>query len=130
MNSSERSFRVISINGGLWLEKDGWTFNLEPPETIKLSLPPYVEGLDWFIREAMKAKSMDCKFIKVIFSESLFLGCDARLSYESVDLGGWRYSLFKEFMDFDSDRKLWICRQMRLYFDQPPRELFVSIVKE
>ena len=122
MNS--RSFRVISKNSGLWLEKDGWTFNLEPPEMVKLSLPPYVEGVDWFIRKAMNAKGIDSEFLEVKFSEELFLGCDARLNYVDSSFGGWIYSASNEFLDISFDRKLWICSQMRLYFDHPPSELY------
>lgn len=124
---SSRSFRIISRNGGLWLEKDGWTFNLEPPEMIKLSLPPYVEGVDWLVRQAMKAKGVDSEFMRVTFSEELFLGCDARLNYMDSAFGGWTYSLSREFLDISLDRKLWICPQMRLYFDKPPMELYTCI---
>jgi hypothetical protein len=128
--NSERSFRVISRKGGLWLDKDGWTFNLEPPEIVKMSLPPYFEGVDWFIREAMRLKGIEDEYLSVKFSDSLFLGCDANLSYIDSAFGGWTYSVDKEFLEFDSIRKLWICSQMKLYFDNQPKHLFISIERE
>lgn len=124
------NFRVISRNGGFWLEKDGWTFNLEPPEFVKLSLPPYVEGVDWWIRSAVSLKGIDSEFLRVQFSESLFLGCDANLSYMGLSFGGWTYSVKKEFLNFNTDRKLWICSQMKFYFENPPKELFISVERD
>jgi hypothetical protein len=121
------SFRVISRNGGFWLEKDGWTFNLEPPEVVKLSLPPYVEGIDWFILNSSRLKNIASEFMKVTFSEEMFLGCDARLEYTDSAFGGWIYSISKEFLDFSIDRKIWICSQMNLYFDKPPTKLYTCI---
>lgn len=127
MNSPEHSFRVISRNGGLWLNKDGWTFNLDPPETIKLSMPPYMEGVGWFVSEAARMKGIESEYMDVKFSQSLFLGCDASLSYADSMYGGWSYSVNKEFLDFETTRRLWICPQMKIYFDSPPREIFISV---
>jgi len=130
MNSQEGNFRIISRNGGLWLDKNGWTFNLEPPEAVKISLPPYVEGVDWFVRSAMVAKGLECEYMKVTFCDSLFLGCDANLSYMDSAFGGWIYKIKSEFLRFKTDRKLWICPQMKLYFENPPSNLFISLEKE
>ena len=128
MNSDEaETFKVISRKGGYWLEKNGWTFNLRPPEIVEISLPPYVNGIDWFIKEASSIKGISSELMEVKFSLNLFMGCDANLSYEEKAFGGWIYSLGREFLDFNVDRKIWICGQMKLYFENPPKKIFVSL---
>lgn len=130
MSSEPSSFRVISRNSGFWLEKNGWTFNLAPPEMVKISMPPDCEGLDWFVREASRIKEIRREFMRVNFSEVLFLGCDASLSYSESSFGGWIYSLQNEFLDFRNHRRMWICGQMKLYFEKPPQRLFISLEGE
>ena len=130
MNSEDESLRIICQNGGFWLDKDGWTFSFEPPELVRLSLPPYVEGIDWWIRSVLDLKGINSDFLKIRFSQSLFLGCDAQLSYSNSTLSGWIYAVKKEFLQFNTEKKLWICPQLKLFFDSPPKELFISVEKE
>ena len=128
MNSSdERTFQVISKNGGYWLNKNGWTFNLAPPDMVRISLPPYVEGVGWFVGEACRAKGIAPSLIEVKFSESLFLECDARIEHESESMGGWIYSIESESMLRSPDKKMWICPQMKLYYERPPNTVYISV---
>jgi hypothetical protein len=123
----EYSFEIISRNGGFWLNKDGWTFNLSPAEMIKIQLPPDTEGIDWFVREASRLKKIHSEIMRVTFSSSLFLGCDARFSYKESSFGGWVYSISGEFLEFDNFRKVWICPQSNLYFNSPPDQIYASL---
>jgi hypothetical protein len=128
MNSTEsRNFQVISKNGGFWINKNGWTFNLAPPDMVKISLPPYVEGIGWFIREAAILKSIYSNLMDVKFSDSFFMDCDVRIDYESDSMGGWIYSVESESRIRSPDKKMWICPQMKLYYDQPPKTVYISI---
>lgn len=128
MNSVEpRSFKVMIKNGELYLYKDGWTFNLSPPEFVKLYLPPYVEGVDWFVRSALRIKGLRSDSLKVSFHDSLFSGCDASLEEPEKSYGGWIYSVKDEFLGIEPDRKIWICEHMKIYFDDAPGKIFVSL---
>lgn len=120
-------FRVIRKKGELYLYKDGWTFNLSPPEFVKLYLPPYVEGVDWFVRSAMKIKGIDSQSMRVNFHSELFMGCDASLHSPEKSQGGWIYTVKDEFLGIEPDRKIWLCEHMKIYFDMAPDSIFVSL---
>jgi hypothetical protein len=131
MNSDEtRSFRILSKNGELYLYKDGWTFNLSPPEIVKFSLPPYVEGVDWFVRAAAKIKGVSSEYMKISFHDQLFMGCDASLDGPERSYEGWIYSVKDEFLGIEPDRKIWICEHMKIYFKNAPNKIFVSLEAE
>lgn len=125
--NSEIFLNVIYKNSNFWLEKNGWTYNLSPSPLIKNSLPPDVEGIDWFINEAANIKNLDKQNMRVNFSEEIFLGCDASLLYMDYSFGGWIYSIEKEFLKFENYRRMWICNQMKIYFSKPPNKIFISI---
>lgn len=127
MNCEQKSFKIISKNSDFCLEKNGWTFNLSPPEMIKISFPPDVEGLDWFVKEARILKNISSKTMNVDFSTSFFLGCDANLEYSESSFGGWIYSIENESLNFNNYRRIWICSQMKLYFENPPKKIFILI---
>lgn len=128
MNSSERSFRVIRRgDGGLCMETNGWTFDLAPPEIVRLSLPPYARGVDWLVREASRAKGISSDQMKVVFDENLFIGCDAVLSGPERSNGGWIYSISGECMEVPQPTKVWICDKMSLYFDKAPGKIHVFL---
>lgn len=128
MNSSDpRSFRIISKKGELYLYKDGWTFNLSPPDFVKLYLPPYVEGVDWFVRSAMRIKGIESGPMRVNFHDGLFMGCDASLNSPEKSYGGWIYSVEDELLGIEPDRKIWVCEHMKIYFDHAPEKIFVGL---
>lgn len=125
--SSEFCLKIIHKNSNFWFENNGWTFNLSPSPLIKNSLPPDVEGIEWFISELSNIKKLNIESMKINFSKNIFLGCDANLSYVESSFGGWIYSIKKEFLNFDNYRRIWICNQMKIFFEQPPDKLFISI---
>lgn len=128
MNSNKpKSFGVISKNGELYLHKDGWSFSLSPPDFVKFYLPPYVEGVDWFVRSAMRIKGIESSSMKVSFHNDLFMGCDASLNSPERSYEGWIYSVKDEFLGIEPDRKIWICEHMKIYFNEAPEKIFVSL---
>jgi len=127
MNSNPNRFKVLSKNENFWLDNEGWTFNLSPSQIVKLSLPPYIEGIDWFIRQARSIKTISSSSMWVNFSECFFLGCDAKLSYLQNSFGGWIYSIEGESLKFDNFRRIWICPHVNMYFEHPPNSIYVSL---
>lgn len=128
MSSGENSFRVVGRkDGGLCMEKNGWTFDLAAPEIVKLALPPYVKGVDWFIKEAAKIKGISSKDMRVSFNESFFIGCDASLHYDSPHSGGWIYKVRGEGVKADELSMIWICRKMQDEFKKPPSNIFTLL---
>ena len=117
----------MSKKGDFYLYKDGWTFNLSPPEMVKLYLPPYVEGVDWFVRSATRIKEISSDSMRVRFHPELFMECDVSLHSPEKSHGGWIYSVKDEFLGIEPDRKIWICDHMKIYFDQAPEKIFVSL---
>lgn len=127
MNFPDGQANIIRKNGIFYLERNGWTFNLSPPDMVKLSLPPYVEGVDWFVRSLSELKSIDSDMMMIKYSEETFFGCDASLNRPEKALGGWIYSLEDEFLGVTTDRKVWTCPQMSLYFENAPLKIFISL---
>jgi hypothetical protein len=114
-------------NGSFHLEHNGWTYDLAPPPMVKMSLPPYVEGLDWFVREARKSKGISSSETTIRFSSDFFPGCDASIEYSGSSNGGWNYSVTGESSFLGERRHLWICPHAKLYFDEPPKRMFISV---
>ena len=119
--------RVFTKDGIFYAERNGWAINLSPPNMVKLSLPPYVEGMDWFLKSAAKFKNISPDSMKVRFSGSIFLGCDVRLESPEQMFGGWTYSVADEFLGAKIDRKIWMCPNFKLYYNMVPEKIFVSL---
>lgn len=112
------------------MERDGWTFDLAPTLIARMSLPPYVEGVDWFLREAAGIKGVASDSMRLDFCEHFFIGCDASLEYEGPSSGGWVYRVMPEGIRASTDRKVWVCPQMNAYFERPPNKIFISLRRD
>ena len=132
MNSTvEGSVRIIQGQDGRFhLEHHGWTYDLAPPAIVRMSLPPYVEGMDWFVRECRKSNGVTSTNTRIRFSGEFFPGCDASIEYSGASSGGWNYSVIGESSFLGEKRDLWVCPQMKLYFDEPPKRMFISVEGE
>lgn len=125
---TEGKVRVLQgKNGSFFLEKNGWTYDLAPPPMVKISLPPYVEGLDWFVREVRKNKKISSSETTIKFSNTFFPGCDASIEYSGSSNGGWNYSVIGESSFIGEKRHVWICPHAKFYFDEPPKNMFISV---
>lgn len=109
------------------MERNGWTFDLAMPDVVRLALPPYVRGVDWFVRSAAKIKGISSETMTVSFDESFFIGCDACLSGPERSCGGWIYLIEGESVPVEPGTKMWVCDSMRIYFEEAPNKIYVSL---
>ena len=64
------------------------------------------------------------------FSESNFLDSDVRLEYKDTLFDGWIYDAFSENLKIDETQKIWACTYLNLYFDKPPKTVYLKASKE
>lgn len=122
MSSFEKKFKVIRRKGRLFLDHEGWTYDLSPPDAMKIALPPNVSGVDVYLSEGARSKGVEGDF-SVLFNSDWFIGCDASARYVDKFMDGWIY----EISDKKSVRRAWICSYMKLLLDKPPDIMHVLI---
>lgn len=124
MNIPEKllKFKVLKRKGKLFLDYGGWTYDLSPPDFVRMVLPPNVTGVDSFLLEGAKRKGIDGDFM-LQFSHEPSLECDASASYLDKFMDGWMY----EITSGSQRRKAWVCGYMRLVFKDPPKTMYITI---
>jgi hypothetical protein len=122
MSLFEKKFKVIRRKGRLFLDYEGWTYDLSPPEIINMTLPPDVSGVDAYLLEGSKNKGIKGDF-SVSFNSEWFIGCDASAKYMDKFMDGWIY----EIRYSKNVRRAWICPYLKFLFDKPPEIMHVLI---
>jgi hypothetical protein len=123
MSIHERQIiNILRRKGRLFLDHEGWTYDLSPPDFIKMSLPPNTKGIDSFLEEGARAKGIDGDF-NIVFSREWFFECDASAFYSDKFMEGCIYEVkFRE-----DSRKAWVCSYLGLLFSEPPQVMHISI---
>jgi len=124
MNTPSESlkFKVLKRKGRLFLDHHGWTYDLSPPEFVRMILPPNVAGVDAFLVEGSKRKGISGDFT-LEFSSDFNFECDASATYSTKFMDGWIYDISSG----SESRKAWVCSYMKLIFKEPPDIIYLSI---
>jgi hypothetical protein len=126
MNTHENSleFNVIRRKGKLFLDYGGWTYDLSPPDFVRMVLPPNVSGVDAFLLHGSKTKGIVGDF-KLKFDREPSLECDAEANYIDKFMDGWTYEITSGGLQ---SRKAWVCNYMTLFFKSPPEIMYITIL--
>lgn len=124
MNTPEKvlEFKVLKRKGRLYLDYGGWTYDLSPPDFVRIALPPNVSGVDSFLIEGAKRKRLEGDFT-LQFSHEDSLDCDASANYLEKFMDGWVYDIASGLQK----RKVWVCSYMKLIFKNPPDVMYITI---
>ena len=121
-HENDLDFKVIKRKGRLFLDYEGWTYDLSPPEIVRMALPPNILGVDFFLMKGAMIKGIEGDFrLKFDLEESLQY--DTFASYIGKLMNGWIYE-----MAFGHEqRKVWVCEYMKLIFKEPPKKSYITI---
>lgn len=124
MNTPEKllEFKVLKRKGKLYLDYGGWTYDLSPPDFVRMVLPPNISGVDSFLMDGAKRKGIDGDFT-LKFSHIPLLECDASARYLEKFMDGWVYEISSGMQK----RKAWVCGYMKLVFERPPDTMHITI---
>ena len=73
-------FKILKRKGRLFLDYGGWTYDLSPPEFVRMVLPPNIKGVDSFLMEGARRKGIQDDFL-LSFSREETFECDASANY-------------------------------------------------
>lgn len=131
--SSIKSIRIFRDKRNAWhFHCPKGTFGLAPALITRKTLSPTIWGADRIIKSVTALKKMDRPEdgFNLLFSDELFLNCDARLVFEEKFHDGWIYKIEPEYLDFNTKQKIFACPYLKLYFSEPPENVFVKLEKE
>lgn len=114
--------------GDWYFNKKGNIYNMSPPEIAKNSFSPIVAGADRLIKAGCSLKNIDYKNgIYLYFSEQEFINCDIRIEFDEKLFNGWLYNVYSEKIKVDNGQKVWACSYLKLYYDNPPRKIYLKL---
>lgn len=119
----------ISKSNNYWsFKKDNKSYTLSPSSAVRINLSPIILGADKAILNACKLKNInpDNGFY-LIFDTNEFLDCDIRLEYKDKMFDGWIYNIFSEKLKIDETQKIWACDYLNLYYENPPKKIYIRI---
>jgi len=131
--SSIKSIRIFRDQKNTWaFHCTKGTFGLAPAPITRKTLSPIIWGADKIIKSVTSLKKIDRPEdgFNLLFSNELFLNCDARLVFEEKFHDGWIYKIEPEYLDFNTKQKIFACSYLKLYFSEPPENVFVKLEKE
>jgi len=131
--SSIKSIRIFRDKRNIWaFHCPKGTFGLAPAPITRKTLSPTIWGADKIIKSVTSLKKIDRPEdgFNLLFSDELFLNCDARLVFEEKFHDGWIYKIEPEYLDFNTKQKIFACPYLKLYFSEPPENVFVKLEKE
>jgi len=127
-----KSIRIFKDKRNIWaFHCNKGTFGLAPAPITKKTLSPTIWGADKIIKSVTSLKEIKNpeEGFNLFFSDELFFNCDARLVFEEKFHDGWIYKIKPEFLDFNTNQKIFACPYLKLYFKEPPQNVFVRIEK-
>jgi len=134
-------FEKIGVNTIRPFKKDGrWVFrkdtkiwDMAPSQITDVSLSPIVIGADRMILAGCALKKIqnpENGFL-ILFSEQWFPGCDVKLALKENKYDGWLYDVESENLQgLMPGQGAWICPYMNMYYENPPKNLYIKIEKD
>jgi len=121
---SELEFDITEKNGSLFIVHQGWPYAMSPPSIVSMSLSPAIVGIDKVLLKGAEQKGIKGNF-KLSASDKWFFHCDVRALYVEDLFEGWIYDLQGESMKVD--QRVWVCSYLKLFFQIPPKTMYLSI---
>ena len=132
-NSDLNKVLIYKSSNNIWsFKKDNYSYGMAPALITQMSLSPLVASTDRIIQGICNLKKINkpSDGFYLYFSESNFLDSDVRLEYKDTLFDGWIYDAFSENLKIDETQKIWACTYLNLYFDKPPKTVYLKASKE
>lgn len=117
--------KIIRKDGRLYVNHNGWTYDLSPPPIVKMNLPPDVSGVDEILDQGSKAKGIFGDF-ELRTEYDWYRGCDARAELLKIFMDGSVYELFGEDLKFKR-RLVWACPYLKMMLGSNPKLIYLSV---
>lgn len=117
-----KSFKVCIRKKGIFLDYQGWMYDLSPPDYVKISLPPDVLGVDSLLLNSMKQKGIEGDFF-VKICDNADSEYEAEATYLNSFMEGWIYDV----RYVKINKKVWICSYLKFMYETPPKTIRVSL---
>ena len=109
-------------------KKDNFVYDIAPAEITEVSLNPLVSGIDKIISFVCKEKDIKENSCLLLFSENYFPNADAKFDFVELKYNGWIYNVEGlNLTGFLTGQRAWFCSYMTLYFDPPPKNIYVRL---
>jgi|694.fasta_scaffold66707_6 hypothetical protein len=121
---------IYKSSNNIWsFKKDGRSYGMTPALITQMTLSPIVASTDRVIQNVCSLKNIQnpCDGFYINFSTDIFSDCDVRLEYKDTLFDGWIYDVFSEKLKVDETQKIWACTYLNLYFEKPPKTVYVKI---
>lgn len=126
MNSEIINLNINQHKGKLFLNHNGWDYDLSAPPLIEINFSPTTQAVDKFIKYCASLKNIKNNDLIMEVQKDWFFLCDAALKFDSCYFNGWMYEIKAEKIKMNYN-KIWICPLMKVFFENPPQELYVKV---
>lgn len=129
-NQKEDQKLFVFVNEqNMWcFEKNKKFYNLAPSNIVRMSLSPLASGADQLIKNACELKNISYKNgINVIFTEQEHINYDFKLQYDDETFDGWLYTVTSDKYKINKGQKIWVCKYLNLYYENPPSNFYLSL---
>jgi hypothetical protein len=109
--------------------KDNKGYVMSPSLIAQLSFSPLVASTDLIVQTIAQLKKIKDpkKGFYVYFSKDYFIEYDFDLKLVDSLLDGWIYDASSENLKIDTQQKVWACSYLKLYFKEPPKNIYVMV---
>jgi len=130
INDNIYKIKIYKSSNNIWcFDKDNKTYGMTPALIAQMSLSPLVASTDLIIKTISELKQIKnpSKGFYVYFSKDIFYDCDFSLELRDSLLDGWIYEASSENFKIDKEQKVWACSYLKLYFNEPPKNIYILI---
>lgn len=116
---------ILKNKGKFFFTYNGWPYDLSPSELTKANLPPNVQGVESFLKQASISKKIEGNIELQIEKDWFF--CDARIEYKERFMDGWIYNIFGEELQIPIGVGIWICPYIKFFYQEMPDILYLKV---
>lgn len=127
MNTNSYLIPVIKNKNKFFINYQGRSYDLSPSIATQMNMSPNIMGVDKIIAEAIKIKKINTNNFNLNVSLDYFLKCDISMAFDKKLYNGWVYITKPESLSFYNEQKVWVCPYLKIFYKEPPRELFLKI---
>lgn len=120
-------------NGKWFFHHNGTAYPFAPAVATNASLSPVVVGADRIIQIGADLKKIkNCQEgIVLMFSEEYFPGADAKFTLLEGQFDGHVYDVESLNLEgIPANQKAWVCPYLGLYFDEPPKTIYLKLEEQ
>jgi hypothetical protein len=116
--------KITRKDSRLYVNYNGWTYDLSPSPITRMNLPPDVSGVDEILLRGSEAKGIVGDF-ELRTEYEWYRGCDARAELLKVFMDGWIYEIFGEGLKFEK-MLVWACPYLKMVLGSNPKSIYLS----